>query len=62
MSPENPNSPDDERGMCEQCGHSFNPHLVIAYDVNDFGKGGEIRCQVEGCSCFHTVSFNTTQE
>jgi len=51
-------SVDDENGNCKRCGHPFNPHIIIAYDVEDFSKGGEMRCQVEECSCFSTVSFN----
>ncbi|HEV2395833.1 MAG TPA: hypothetical protein VGS27_02680 [Candidatus Sulfotelmatobacter sp.] len=51
-------SMDDTDGNCRKCGHPFNPHLVIAYDVNDFSKGGEMRCPVEGCTCFHTVDFD----
>lgn len=34
------------------------PHTIIAYDVNDCSKGGEIRCPVEGCSYFHSLSFD----
>jgi len=49
---------DDEAGNCKRCGHSFDPHLVIAFDVNDFSKGGEMRCPVEGCSCLSPISFN----
>jgi hypothetical protein len=44
--PEKPKpSVDDANDNCRQCGHPFNPHIVVAYDVNDFSKGGEIRCQ-----------------
>ena len=49
---------DGEHGDCKRCGHPFDPHIIIAYDVEDFSKGGEMRCPVEGCSCFSTVSFN----
>lgn len=49
---------DDEQGNCIYCGHPFDPHIIIAHDVEDFSKGGEMRCPVEGCSCFSTVSFN----
>jgi hypothetical protein len=49
---------DDEDGNCRRCGHPFNPHKIIAYDVSDFSKGGEMRCQVEDCPCFSTVSFD----
>jgi hypothetical protein len=38
---------DDENGNCRRCGHPFDPHIVIAYDSNDYSKGGEMRCQVE---------------
>ena len=47
----------DENGNCKRCGHPFDPHIVIAYDTKDFSKGGEMRCPVKDCSCFHTVSF-----
>jgi hypothetical protein len=55
-------SMDDENGNCKRCGHPFNPHIIVAFDVNDFSKGGEIRCQVEDCDCFFTVSFNMKDE
>jgi hypothetical protein len=31
---------------------------VVAYDVNDFSKGGEIRCPVAECSFFHSLGFD----
>jgi hypothetical protein len=49
---------DDERGNCKRCGHPFGPHVIIAFDVNDFGKGGLMRCPVDACDCESTVSFN----
>ena len=49
---------DDENGNCKICGHPFSPHVVIAYDVNDFAKGGEVRCQVEGCDCLRPLDFD----
>jgi hypothetical protein len=49
---------DDENGNCRRCGHPFNPHNITTYDVTDFSKGGEMRCPVEGCSCFAEVSFD----
>jgi hypothetical protein len=49
---------DDEKGNCKQCGHPFNPHTIIAYDVEDFSKGGEMTCPVDGCSCYSTISFD----
>jgi len=51
-------SVDDADGNCRQCGHPFDPHIVIAYDTSDFSKGGEMRCPVEGCGCFHTLDFD----
>jgi hypothetical protein len=48
---------DDENGNCKQCGHPFDPHLVIAYDRDDLSKGGEIRCNVSGCECLHPMDF-----
>jgi hypothetical protein len=58
MKGHNPDSCDDEHGICKLCGHPFNPHLIIAYDVNDLAKGGEMRCPVEGCDCFQTLGFD----
>ena len=52
----------DQNRSCKQCGHPFRPHLVIAYDTSDFSKGGEIRCPVEGCTCFSTLNFNLKEE
>lgn len=52
------NKMDDEAGNCKKCGHSFNPHIVITYDIKDFSKGGEMRCPVSDCDCFHTISFD----
>jgi hypothetical protein len=49
---------DDADGNCKQCGHPFDPHIVVAYDVNDFSKGGEVRCPVAGCDCFRTLDFD----
>lgn len=37
----------DEQENCIRCGHPFNPHLVIAYDVEDFSKGGFMKCPVQ---------------
>jgi hypothetical protein len=53
-----PDSLDDGDGNCKRCGHPFNPHIIIAYDGNDFSKGGEMRCPVENCECFATVHFD----
>ena len=46
---------DDGGGICRRCGHPFDPHVVIAYDVKDFSNGGEMRCPVEGCDCYSTA-------
>ena len=53
---------DDADGNCKQCGHPFNPHLVIAFDKTDFSKGGEIRCPVPNCACYHTMDFDLKNE
>jgi hypothetical protein len=53
---------DDENGNCKVCGHPFNPHVVIAYDVDDLSKGGEMRCPVEGCDCFQTLGFDLSDK
>jgi len=57
-----PHTLDDEHGMCKQCGHPFNPHLVIAYDRDDLYRGGIIRCPVPDCKCFHTWDFKPKME
>jgi len=56
------NKLDDASGNCKQCGHPFNPHLVIAYDTKDFSKGGEIRCPFPNCTCYHTLDFDFRKE
>ena len=58
VSEQEKSSLDDPDGNCKQCGHPFNPHLVIAYDTSDFSKGGELRCPVEGCSCRRSLDFD----
>jgi hypothetical protein len=58
MSEQEKLSLDDANGNCRQCGHPFNPHIVLAYDTGDFSKGGEVRCPVAGCSCFHNLDFH----
>lgn len=58
MSEQEKLSLDDVDGNCRQCGHPFNPHIVLAYDTSDFSKGGEIRCPVTGCNCFHNLDFD----
>jgi hypothetical protein len=34
------------------------PTLVVVYDMNDFSKGGELRCPVAECNCFHALDFD----
>ena len=58
MSEEEKPSLDDADGNCKRCGHPFNSQVVVAYDVNNFSKGGELQCPVAECSCFHTLAFN----
>jgi hypothetical protein len=52
---------DDENGDCKRCGHPFNPHVIIAYDLSDFSMGGKMQCPVEGCSCLSDISFDFKQ-
>jgi hypothetical protein len=58
MSEQEKPSLDDADGNCRQCGHPFNAHIVVAYDMKDFSKGGDLRCPVAECSCLHTLDFN----
>jgi hypothetical protein len=39
MSEQEKPSLDDTDGNCKQCGHPFNAHIVVAYDIKDFSKG-----------------------
>lgn len=48
---------DDENGKCKQCGHTFDPHMLIAVHGGDPTKGGIMLCPEEGCSCFNTWDF-----
>jgi hypothetical protein len=34
------------------------PHMVVAYDINDFSKGGDVRCPLAGCGCSHSLDFD----
>jgi len=43
---------DDADGNCKECGHPFNPHVVVAYDVNDFSKGGRDSVSCGGMQLF----------
>lgn len=58
MSEQEKPSLDDANGNCKRCGHPFDPHMVVAYDTDDLSKGGELRCPVTECSCFHTLDFD----
>ena len=58
MNKHDPGTCDDENGNCKLCGHPFLPHVIVAYDVNDLARGGEMRCQVGGCDCCRTLSFD----
>jgi len=62
MNKHNPNACDDESGNCKVCGHPFDPHVIVAHDSNDLAKGGEMRCQVEDCDCFRTLSFDLSDK
>ena len=57
-----PEALDDSDGNCKRCGHPFEAHIIAAYDTGDFSKGGDMRCPVEHCQCFFTVSFDLKQE
>ena len=59
---EDKKSMDDEQGNCKQCGHPFDPHLVIAFDTNDFSKGGMMKCNIENCECSSDLTFNFDSE
>jgi hypothetical protein len=62
MSEENANKLGDENGFCKQCGHPFDPHVVIAFDRDDLSKGGIIKCPVENCNCCTTLSFDLDEK
>ena len=62
MIEENKSSLDDENGNCKQCGHPFDPHVVIAFNVKDFSKGGVMKCPVKDCSCTHAIDFNFSKD
>ena len=49
---------DDEQGNCKRCGHPFDPHIITAFDVTDFSKGGRMHCPVDGCTCESSITFN----
>jgi hypothetical protein len=48
----------DEHRNCKQCGHLSGPHIITAFDVDDFSRGGLMRCPVDGCNCESTISIN----
>jgi hypothetical protein len=58
MSEQGKPSLEDADGNCLQCGHPSDPHIVVAYDTDDFSKGGEMRCPVAGCTCFSSLDFD----
>lgn len=51
---------DNKDGLCKQCGHLGNPHMIIPMWA-DKTKGGIILCPEEGCTCFRTWSFSPKQ-
>ena len=53
---------DDENGLCKQCGHPFDPHTIIAFDRDDLTKGGIMKCPVENCTCYTTLSFGLVEK
>ena len=53
-TPESEREMDDERGLCKQCGHAFNPHLIIKLYSNGAAPVGIMLCPEETCSCFNT--------
>jgi hypothetical protein len=55
---EDRNKLDDENSNCKQCGHPFDPHIVIAFDKEDLSKGGIMKCPEPHCPCHHTLDFN----
>lgn len=42
---------------CEQCGHPFGPHAVVATSGNPI-DGGIMLCPVPDCRCFSTWDTN----
>ena len=55
-------SMDDEKGNCKQCGHPFDPHLVIAWDREHPEKWGIIKCSVAHCPCHSIWDFDQKQK
>lgn len=47
----------DENENCKQCGHAFDPHILIAYDKENPTNGGIMKCPVAFCPCHHTWDF-----
>jgi hypothetical protein len=39
--------------LCEQCGHPYDPHAIVATS-EDVAGGGIMLCPVVGCECFGT--------
>lgn len=42
---------------CQQCGHAFDPHAMIA-TTGDAADGGIMLCPVLDCECFGTWGLN----
>jgi hypothetical protein len=38
--------------------HQLHLDIVVVYDMNDFSKGGEVRCPVAECSGFYSLDFD----
>lgn len=43
---------------CEQCGHPFDPHVVIATMGDAPEAGGIVLCPRPGCLCYSTWGVN----
>jgi hypothetical protein len=42
---------------CGQCGHAFDPHVIVA-TTGDQADGGIMLCPVAECECFATWGLN----
>jgi hypothetical protein len=51
---------ENKAGFCKQCGHIFDPHMLIPMWAEK-SKGGIILCPEEGCTCFITWGFDPRQ-
>jgi hypothetical protein len=43
----------DDDKVCEQCGHPFDPHALIA-TTGEPRDGGVMLCPIPGCECYAT--------